>query len=550
MSAKRPRATVAVSSIATMRELTFFTSNQTKLAHARYLAEGRHVRIKGFRQRTYHAGYVEPRLTSRDAILMASYESAKAQLFKAGFSEASHPFILEDTSVRIEALSRDGSEVPGVDVKYWMEDQTFSRLDAALHREGNDRRVTVRSDILLHVPTSLHRTWRISEPFLIFTGEQQGSIIDAEHSFDANYVYPWLDNRSFNKWFVPTGQTLPFGALPIGVADTADFRRKSFGPLFDFLESRGYFAAPIAQLRLQLDDRPNIILSGYTCAGKTTASQRLTRRFGYLHIEASDFMHVSFYYRHGYRDIKAIGDFAELALAQKPTIAAEKVVEYMLEHLSDLVVISGFRAPAEVEFVVQTMKAHGRTFTQRFVSADEAIRYARLRARARPGDNLTLEQFCDRDLQQQRMGLDMIACLPDTLSLKNDDSLDAYLARVDTLAVDGAGRDLDITAAITALANLKDVALQEAILIALLNVWQNDEARIFYTTTQIATLIAKVFPSIRPKHKDNVSRYFNQDFYAYYEISNAPERTTRKYRLSNTGYGMAVKTLRGLLTDL
>jgi hypothetical protein len=88
-----------------MRELTVFTTNQTKLAHARYIAEGRQIRIKGFRQRTYHADYIEPRLASRQDILRASYESAKAQLTKAGFSEASHPFVLEDTSVRIDALS-------------------------------------------------------------------------------------------------------------------------------------------------------------------------------------------------------------------------------------------------------------------------------------------------------------------------------------------------------------------------------------------------------------------------------------------------------------
>lgn len=407
----------------------------------------------------------------------------------------------------------------------------------------------VRSDILLHVPTSLRRAWRVEEPFLIFTGKQQGFIIEAEHSFDANQVYPWLDNRSFNKWFVPDGQALPLGALSIRDADTVDFRCKSFGDLFNFLEGRNYFAIPMVQLRLQLDDRPNIILCGYTCSGKTTASQHLARRFGYLHIEASDFMHLSFYYRHGYRDLQAIGDFAEQALAQKPIIAAEKVVEYMLDHQSDPVVISGFRAPAEIDFVEHMMKSHGKTFTQRFVGAGEAIRYARLRARERPGDNLTLEQFRDRDLQQRRMGLDMIARSPRTLPFENEDGLDAYLARVDALA-GNRGPSVDISDAITAVANVKEVALQEAILLALLNVWENNEARDFYTTTQIAKLIGQVFPSIRPKHKDNVSRYFNQDFYVYYEISTDPKRRTRRYRLSNTGYGMAIKTLRDLLPDL
>ena len=220
-----------------MRELTFFTTNQTKLAHARYVAEGRQIRIKGFRQRTYHADYIEPRLTSREDILRASYEGAKAQLAKAGFSEASHPFFLEDTSVRIDAISTAEREVPGVDIKYWMEDRTFSSLDMLLRHARNDRRATVRSDVLLHIPSSFRADWDVNAEFLVFTGEQRGTIVETEYIFDANLVYPWLDNRSFNKWFVPDGADRLFGALPIEIADTADFRRKSFGPLFDFLDA-------------------------------------------------------------------------------------------------------------------------------------------------------------------------------------------------------------------------------------------------------------------------------------------------------------------------
>ena len=83
----------------------------------------------------------------------------------------------------------------------------------------------------------------------------------------------------------------------------------------------------------------------------------------------------------------------------------------------------------------------------------------------------------------------------------------------------------------------------------ILGVWRNDEARQFYTTTEIAGLIAKTFLTIRPKHKDNISRYFNQDFYAYYEIAADPLGTTRKYRLSNTGYGLAIRILRQLLKE-
>lgn len=531
-----------------MRELTFFTTNQTKLAHARYIAEGRQIRVKGFRQRTYHADYDEPRLSSRDAILQASYESAKRQIEKAGFSAASHPFILEDTSVRIEALSSADEEIPGVDIKYWMEDRTFESMDSLLQRAGNDRRATVRSDVLLHIPDTFRAAWGIEEDYITFTGEQSGSIVESEFVFEANLFYPWLDNRSFNKWFIPDGQSVPLGALPVGEANTVDFRRKSFEALFTFLEDRRYFTAPAIQMKLPLDSKPTILLCGYTCSGKTTASQHLARQFGYLHVEASDFMHLSYYYRHGYRGPTPIGDFAESALAQQPTIAAEKVVDYVRGHLLEPTIISGFRAPAEIAYLEAELKMLGKSFEMRFVEAEEATRFARLQARARPGDNLTIDQFRSRDDQQRRMGLDDIRWLTGMLPLSNHGSLNAYLESVDQIVGKDRGNAIDIASGLASIASIAEVGLQDAILVALLSVWQDDESRRFYTTTEISALISTVFKEIRPKHKDNVSRYFNQDFYSYYEISNS-EAGTRIYRLSNTGYGMAISALRSIMAS-
>lgn len=530
-----------------LRELTFFTSSQTKLAHARYLAEGRKIRIKGFRQRTYHASYEEPRLSSRDDILAESYKSAVAQIGKARLPVASHAFILEDTSVRIDALSDAEREVPGVDIKYWMEDRTFESLDALLRAAGNDRRASVRSDVLLHIPNNLAKSWGVEGDYLVFTSKQRGSIVDKEHLFDPNPVYPWLDDRSFNKWFVPEGCAAPLGALPIVLADKVDFRRRAFEQLFDFLEARHYFPKPTNQLALQLSRRPDILLCGYTCSGKTTASQYLARRFGYLHVEASDFMHLSYYYRHGFRGPTRIGDFAERALAEKPTVAAEKAIEYMLDHLAEPLVVSGFRSPVEVAFLDAAMRVHGKMFIQRFVEADEASRFARLRARARPGDDLNAAEFHERDLQQQRMGLSEIRELATMQSLDNQDTIAAYLAQIDLLAGGVGEGELDVAAGLASLTNIREIGLQDAILIALLRVWEEDEARQFHTTTEIAVLIAEAFPAIRPKHKDNVSRYFNQDFYAYYEISEGAGAAARKYRLSNTGYGMAIRTLRNII---
>ncbi len=531
-----------------MRELTFFTTNQTKLAHARYIAEGRQIRILGFRQRTYHADYEEPRLESREELLEASYNSARQQLLKAGYSDASRPFILEDTSVRIEALSGSDQEVPGVDIKYWMEGRTFEELDSMLRDAGDMRDVSVRSDVLLHIPSNFRSLWEVEEDYVVFTGVQRGTIVEKEHEFPTNLVYPWLDNRSFNKWFQPAGCSGPLGSLPIAIADNVDFRRKAFDKLFNFLQKRRFLSKPsLRQMKLPLDQKPNIILCGYTCAGKTTSSQHLARAHGYIHVEASDFMHLSYYYRHGYNGPAPIGDFAEEALAEKPTIAAEKVAEYLVANLEEPVVISGFRSPEELVFVEKEMAYYGKHFISRFITADENNRFERLRFRARPGDDLTIEDFSARDLQQARMGLEKIKNMPEVLTLDNNQHISSFLNDIDQLVGEGPGDEINIEASLAAVASISDVGLHDAILIALLSVWKNDEKRDFFTTTEIAVLISSVFSNATPKHKDNVSRYFNQDYYAFFEINSSEERKTRKYRLSNTGFGLAIKTLRKIL---
>jgi len=175
-----------------MRELTFFTSNAAKLAHARYIAEGRHIRIKGFRQRTYHANYNEPRLSSRGPLLDASYRSALQQCAKAGISVETHPFVLEDTSVRIDALSGGSADFPGLDVKFWMQEQTFSALDSSLRSAGNVRTATVRSDVLLHVPNLLKPAWGISDDYIVFVGKQSGSVTEKEIEFNQIRCSPGL----------------------------------------------------------------------------------------------------------------------------------------------------------------------------------------------------------------------------------------------------------------------------------------------------------------------------------------------------------------------
>ncbi|MGO6705272.1 non-canonical purine NTP pyrophosphatase [Rhizobium leguminosarum] len=530
-----------------MLDITFFTSNPTKLAHARYLAEGLPVRIKGFRQRTYHADYFEPRVQSRDELLLASYESAVGQSKKAGILNKRHFFILEDTSVRIEALSDNSKEVPGLDVKYWMRQATFADLNASIERAGGNRRATVRSDVVLHIPEAYRQAWNLPERYMVFVGEQDGTIVSTEADFETNLVFPWLDNKTFNRWFVPNGAQEPLGKLPIREATKYDFRAKSFKKLFDFLKSKKLLNEFLRQGDLPLRPEINFIICGYTCAGKTAASQFLAREFDYLHVEASDFMYLNYYIRHDFQNAISIGDFAERALSEKPEIAAEKIAEYLIDEPMTAAVISGFRSQEEIDWITYKLRPYGRRFEVISVEAAEDIRFERMKRRRREGDGDSLEKFRRRDEQQRRMGLNEIAGSDRAKIWTNNSSLTDYLDLVKRAIAQRADSHSPTDEQIRQLNSTQSIRLEEAILIALLSNWTDDENRKFFTTSEIAKVAKSLFPSAQ-KHKDNVSRYFNQYFYVYYEIQE-DERRVRRYRLSNTGYGKAITVLRRLVAS-
>ena len=533
-----------------MLDLTFLTSNTIKLAHARYIAHRLPIKIIGFRQRTYHASYFEPRVTSRSELLEKSYGNALDQCRKAGIPTQHQFFLLEDTSVRIDALSTSDNDVPGLDVKYWMEKISFAELDDALQLLGNDRRAQVRSDVLLHIPKLYRSVLGVTDDYCIFTGKQDGYVIDAEFDFESNIVFPWLNNQTFNKWFCPGDFKLPLGALDIGAADQVDFRRKAFEKVFTFLYGGRLFDETPIQMTLPLDDDVNFILCGYTGAGKTTASQHLARMYRYLHIEASDFMHLSYYYRHGYQPNVPISDFAERALVEIPHIVSEKVAEFILEEKSVPVVVSGFRSLCEVDWLLDNLKFTGKRFRVIFIEAEQETRFNRTTSRNRMDDGMSFNEFRTKDDQQRRMGLVDIREADGVEKWSNNRSLDAYLDLVESQVEDNnfVAKRIDIE--IDRLEVLENVKLEDAILIALLSVWTTEETRAYLSTLEIARIInGQIFPHIHPKHRENVHRYFNQDFYAYYEIGTRNRGKARVYRLSNTGYGRALRSFRSLVED-
>ena len=94
-----------------MTDLTFVTSNQTKLAHARYLCRDYHVNILSYKKFYYGIGYDEPRIFDRKQLLTASFYDAAARWKRNVSGSEERIFFIEDTSMRLDALSDDKNEI-------------------------------------------------------------------------------------------------------------------------------------------------------------------------------------------------------------------------------------------------------------------------------------------------------------------------------------------------------------------------------------------------------------------------------------------------------
>lgn len=520
-----------------MAELIFFSTNRTKLSHFRYIAKRYGVRVKSFKEVNYYASYNEPQIDDRDELLKQSYESALLQWSKRlrKIDGDTNTFFFEDTSVEIHALSGE-KEFPGVDVKFWMRKTNFSSLDETLRANGNDRSVTVRSDIVMHLPKRWREILGVTNEYISVHGKVHGRIVDHEQSPDLNLVYPWLDDKSFNRWFVPDGARAPLSALDIAEADQFDFRERAFKKIVEVLAELNMLDGELGLRQTQLElpqfkKVPSIlVVCGPTCAGKTTVANWLNERYLIPHIEASDFMYRAFWERHGLGSTTKIGDFAEEALKTQPDIVAAQVAEHIDKKNFSTVVVTGFRSPDEITYFTNSLPEKYRTEVV-FLDAVKEERLARAVIRNR--DQINPEKFSKRDAQELRMGLSVIRDTMSNSKFDNNDGLPELLKKVSNRYKHFIQGHLSQTLKIKSDSNLEPV-----IILTLFDYYLAD---IWLTTTEITSSANLKFGL--KKFKDNISRYFNQEFHACYDVrirfSAGGEGRTVEYRLSTTGVAEA-----------
>jgi len=523
-----------------MTDITFITSNPTKLAHARHLCRGYDVSILQYKKFYYGKGYEEPRIFDRDRLLEESIKDAIVRWEKNVSNYGSRLFFIEDTSVRIDALSDDKNEVPGVDVKYWMQSNDFAQLDSEIRRKGNNRKASVSSHIVLFLTNELKKKLNIEKRYIVFKSTTYGKIVSREYKFDTQILYPWLDNKTFNKWFVPLGFDLPISMLDISDADSSDFRKGAFEQMLTFLKENGEIKhTQNNSISHRLHFNPLYVVCGPTCAGKSTIGKLLLEKYGYYHIEASDFMSLKYFETHGTKFIVDKNVFAAELLKVNPLIVVESTMNYIMsKKIFDNFIITGFRTPIEVLNFLKIFSFHDLKLV--YINADLSTRYNRWVKRRRDSGEYSIERFSQINDLQESMGLLGIEKMNNIIKYSNDkDELENFYLDFQEKVIGLKAlkiNEIDINP----ITSLHKISLERAILITLAAEFEKNESS-YFTTTEISHLINKTFNELK-KNKNNVSRYFNQSYYPYYEISK--DGNKNKYKLSPTGYSEAIFVLR------
>lgn len=529
-------------------KLYFITSNRAKLANAKHICRGVNVDIVPHKKLFYGYGYKEPRIQIREQLLEQSMHDAIKRWEKYVHKKDDDFFFIEDTSVMISALSTENEEVPGVDVKYWMKTMTFDKLDAILKKKGNNRSARVMSHVILYIPLHVRQQLGINKEYVLFKSFTDGKIVEDEHEIQTNILYPWLDNKTFNKWFIPSGEDKPMSELEIERADMYDFRRGAIEEMINFLKRNNLIKQSSVIDRNPISPRlflERYLFCGETCAGKSTAGRYLLEKYGLYHIEASDFMSIIFHETCGRETSINKHDFASKLLETEPNIIAEQVVQYLMSKgIEDNFVITGFRNNSEIDFFT---KCYAISNTNSFyIDATKGIRCDRWMTRKRdPNATYNPEEFERINELQNRMGVCEIRKRNGMQVLRNNyKRLTSYYRMLDSHFGDNNINFESVESRISHFCTISELSLEKCVLLTLAYEYikcEND----YYTTTQIAKNINRLFPYLKKKkNKNNISRYFNRTFYPYYELSQREGRTV--YKLSPLGYSEALLMLKNL----
>jgi inosine/xanthosine triphosphate pyrophosphatase family protein/dephospho-CoA kinase len=402
MLSNRPSFREILHSFPKRVEVVFYTSNLNKFLQARLVFERNGIVLRHFKSRT--EPYSEDYNVDKSVLLANAIQQILSTIGRSSI------FFVEDTSLRIEALSSSSSDFPGLAVKEWFNKTTFNSLDTQLKETKRGRKAIIKSDIGLHIPG-------LSQP-VFFHGSIEGDVSETPPNYLESIQYPWLTPKSFNGWFIPNGCNKTLGEMSIDESWNYDFRVFSLTKLIDRLEEysailnlprRSYtnFTKPLPNYnQLTLFSSNPIIVIGQSCSGKTTFGEHIAQNYSYQLIDASSII----------RSFKNLDNFdssfelaSSLICKMGPDIVARKIIQLFGGQLINAndqpLIVTGFRTIEEIE----TIRSKCPNITIILVESSDKTRYERHIRRARDSSISTFQDFLVNDEKQRQFGLLRVA---------------------------------------------------------------------------------------------------------------------------------------------
>jgi len=402
----------------------FYTSSVAKYLQARVVFSRSGLTLHEFKSRR------EPYSEDYDAGKEVLLARAIAEILSS--VGAGSLFFVEDTSLRIDALSTGIEDFPGLRVKEWFPNAVFNEVDTVLRAKGS-RRAVVKADIALHVPG-------LDRPIYVH-GETVGTVVESLPTFEENPQFPWLTPHTFNGWFVPESATRVLGQMSLEESWQYDFRTRALEQLINRLEE--YTALlnlptsayskkePVTSLdQLSLLPAPEehkvFVVVGHTCAGKTTFGE-CAQNVGLTFVEASSVLRMIA--RSKGMDEPDPFRLAKAVLDQFGNdVVARKIVQ-LYPAIDTGLVISGFRTIEELELI----KGHIAHAQVVLIEATERTRYQRHLDRGRYESVRSLEEFRAHDIQQWSLGLLRVAEDFADIKIVNEGTKAEYCSRVEAV---------------------------------------------------------------------------------------------------------------------
>ncbi|GIF67791.1 hypothetical protein Ais01nite_58260 [Asanoa ishikariensis] len=379
--------------------VAFFTSSGAKYRQAQAVFQGVGLRL------THRKNDSRPYDESYDGTVEDLLRRAIKEIQHRGGGSRSM-FFIEDTSIRIEALSH-GREEPGLRAKEWFAETTFRELDEKL-KAMSDRRAVVKSCIGLSVPG-------LRDP-IFFYGRTDGVVAQSPATFDINEAYPWLSPDNFSAWLIPDGRSETLSEMSFEESLAVDFRVKALLSLTARLEEYALMlnaAQPVFSRRTGtretqpgLFPKPNpeiLLVVGPTCAGKSTFGTYVQQLLEWHFVDASSVVRV-LREQQG-MEHEEVSDFAHDLLHNEGfDVVARYIAREYLPSKSSFepgIVITGFRAIEEIEHFRQNYP----NVKVVSIEAPLRVRYDRYLRRGARKPLGSLDEFERENERQHTLGL-------------------------------------------------------------------------------------------------------------------------------------------------